>query len=191
MLVYDLGGGTFDVSLLVVDDGVGRMVSRLTRLTSLFQVFEVLATAGDNHLGGDDFDNRVIEYFMDLHLKNTGIDASKDARALGRLRSEVETAKRVLTSQISTRLDIEAFTGGEDFSEVLTRAKFEELNADLFLKTLESVKKVLLDAGVSKEQVNEVRACHMSHDGQSSKPRRPPRLFSSGVLHEFRRFNNS
>jgi heat shock protein 5 len=162
VLVYDLGGGTFDVSLLSIDDNVRGMVSRLARLTSSFQVFEVLATAGDNHLGGEDFDNRVIEYFIELHLKNTGIDTSKDMRALGKLRREVENAKRVLSSQKSARLEIEAFAGGEDFSEVLTRAKFEELNADLFQKTLKSVENALLDAGLNKEQVNEVRTlCHM------------------------------
>jgi len=141
IIVYDLGGGTFDVSLLSIDDGV----------------FEVLATAGDTHLGGEDFDNRVIEYFVKQYKKKTGTDVSTNLRALGKLKREVEKAKRTLSSQQSTRLEIESFEDGNDFSETLTRAKFEELNLDLFRKTMKPVEQVLKDAGVKKDEVDEVR----------------------------------
>ncbi|KAH9064466.1 heat shock protein 70 [Lactarius vividus] len=140
IIVYDLGGGTFDVSLLSIDDGV----------------FEVLATAGDTHLGGEDFDNRVIEYFVKQYKKKTGTDVSTNLRALGKLKREVEKAKRTLSSQQSTRLEIESFEDGNDFSETLTRAKFEELNLDLFRKTMKPVEQVLKDSGVKKEEIDEV-----------------------------------
>ena len=140
IIVYDLGGGTFDVSLLSIDDGV----------------FEVLATAGDTHLGGEDFDNRVMEYFIKQYKKKTGTDVSKNLRALGKLKREVEKAKRTLSSQQSTRLEIESFENGNDFSETLTRAKFEELNIDLFRKTMKPVEQVLKDANLKKEDINEI-----------------------------------
>ncbi|KAH7882172.1 heat shock protein 70 family [Phlebopus sp. FC_14] len=140
IIVYDLGGGTFDVSLLSIDDGV----------------FEVLATAGDTHLGGEDFDNRVIEYFVKLYKKKTGTDVTNNLRAMGKLKREVEKAKRTLSSQQSTRLEIESFEDGNDFSETLTRAKFEELNMDLFRKTMKPVEQVLKDANVKKEDIDEV-----------------------------------
>ena len=140
IIVYDLGGGTFDVSLLSIDDGV----------------FEVLATAGDTHLGGEDFDNRVIDYLVKVYKKKTGTDASKNLRAMGKLKREVEKAKRTLSSQQSTRIEIESFEDGNDFSETLTRAKFEELNMDLFRKTMKPVEQVLKDAGLKKEDINEV-----------------------------------
>src|SRR5258706_5045849 len=142
IIVYDLGGGTFDVSLLSIDDGV----------------VEVLATAGDTHLGGEDFDNRIIEHFVKLYKKKTGTDASSNLRAMGKLKREVERAKRTLSSQQSTRLEIESFEGGNDFSETLTRAKFEELNMDLFRKTMKPVEQVLKDAGVKKEDIHDVRS---------------------------------
>ncbi|KAG7087523.1 hypothetical protein E1B28_013482 [Marasmius oreades] len=140
IIVYDLGGGTFDVSLLSIDDGV----------------FEVLATAGDTHLGGEDFDNRVIDYFIKSYKKKTGTDVSKNLRALGKLKREVEKAKRTLSTQQSTRIEIESFEDGNDFSETLTRAKFEELNMDLFRKTMKPVEQVLKDANVKKEDVDEI-----------------------------------
>lgn len=140
IIVYDLGGGTFDVSLLSIDDGV----------------FEVLATAGDTHLGGEDFDNRVIEYLTKQYKKKTGTDVTKNLRALGKLKREVEKAKRTLSSQQSVRIEIESFEDGNDFSETLTRAKFEELNVDLFRKTLKPVEQVLRDAGVEKSKIDEV-----------------------------------
>ena len=140
VLVYDLGGGTFDVSLLSIEDGV----------------FEVLATAGDTHLGGEDFDNRVIDYLVKLYKRKTDIDVAQNPRAMGKLKREVEKAKRTLSNQQSTRIDIEAFEGGNDFSETLTRAKFEELNMDLFRRTMKPVEQVLKDAKLRKEDIDEV-----------------------------------
>ncbi|KAF8596605.1 heat shock protein 70 [Ceratobasidium sp. AG-I] len=140
IIVYDLGGGTFDVSLLSIDDGV----------------FEVLATAGDTHLGGEDFDNRVIEHFAREYKKKTGTDVSKNQRAMSKLKKEVEKAKRTLSSQMSTKLEIESFENGNDFSDTLTRAKFEELNIDLFRKTMKPVEQVLKDSGVKKEDVSDI-----------------------------------
>ncbi|KAG8773824.1 ATPase with role in protein import into the ER [Serendipita sp. 397] len=140
IIVYDLGGGTFDVSLLSIEDGV----------------FEVLATAGDTHLGGEDFDNRIIDHFVKVYKKKTGTDVSSNKRAMGKLKREVEKAKRTLSSQQSTRLEIESFENGNDFSETLTRAKFEELNMDLFRKTMKPVEQVLKDAGVKKEDISDI-----------------------------------
>ncbi|EKM52637.1 uncharacterized protein PHACADRAFT_261202 [Phanerochaete carnosa HHB-10118-sp] len=140
IIVYDLGGGTFDVSLLSIDDGV----------------FEVLATAGDTHLGGEDFDNRVMDYFIKQYKKKTGTDVSQNLKALGKLKREVEKAKRTLSSQQSTRLEIESFEDGNDLSETLTRAKFEELNMDLFRKTMKPVEQVLKDANLKKEDIDEI-----------------------------------
>ncbi|PYH85006.1 putative ER Hsp70 chaperone BiP [Aspergillus uvarum CBS 121591] len=140
VIVYDLGGGTFDVSLLSIDDGV----------------FEVLATAGDTHLGGEDFDHRVMDYFVKQYNKKNDVDVRKDLKAMGKLKREVEKAKRTLSSQMSTRIEIEAFHNGEDFSETLTRAKFEELNIDLFKKTLKPVEQVLKDAKVKKSEVDDI-----------------------------------
>ncbi|KAJ6256212.1 Endoplasmic reticulum chaperone [Drechslerella dactyloides] len=140
IIVYDLGGGTFDVSLLSIDQGV----------------FEVLATAGDTHLGGEDFDYRVIQYFAKQYNKKNGVDINKDLKTMGKLKREVEKAKRTLSSQMSTRIEIEAFHDGNDFSETLTRAKFEELNVDLFKKTLKPVEQVLKDAKVKKSEVDDI-----------------------------------
>ena len=146
IIVYNLGGGSFDVSLLSIDDGI----------------FEVLATAGDTHLGGEDFDNRVIDYLIKSY-KKTGTDVSKNLRALGKLKREVEKAKRTLSSQQSTRIEIESFEDGNDFSETITRAKFEELNMDLFRETMKHVEQVLKDANVKKEDINEVCSMITSH----------------------------
>lgn len=140
ILVFDLGGGTFDVTLLTIDNGV----------------FEVLATNGDTHLGGEDFDQRVMDYFIKLYKKKTGKDIRKDNRAVQKLRREVEKAKRALSSQHTARIEIEGFFEGEDFSEQLTRAKFEELNMDLFRSTTKPVQRVLEDADMKKEQVAEI-----------------------------------
>lgn len=140
VLVYDLGGGTFDVSLLSIDDGV----------------FEVLATAGDTHLGGEDFDSRVMDHFIKLWKKKHGEDITKDLKTMGKLKREVEKAKRALSSQMSVRIEIESFHNGKDFSETLTRAKFEELNNDLFRKTLKPVEQVLKDADLTKDQVDDI-----------------------------------
>jgi len=140
VLVFDLGGGTFDVTLLVIDSGV----------------FEVLATNGDTHLGGEDFDQRVMKYFIEQMQKKNKVDISKDKRALQKLRKEVERVKRALSSQQQARLEVEELAEGFDLSETLTRAKFEELNSDLFKKTLGPVGRVLEDSGLDKEDVDEI-----------------------------------
>ncbi|KAF9193515.1 ATPase with role in protein import into the ER [Haplosporangium sp. Z 767] len=140
ILVYDLGGGTFDVSLLSIDDGV----------------FEVLATSGDTHLGGEDFDQRVIEHFVKLYKKKNGKDITSDLKTMGKLKREVEKAKRTLSSQMSVRIEIDSFHNGNDFSETLTRAKFEELNMDLFKKTIKPVEQVLKDAALSKGDIHDI-----------------------------------
>lgn len=142
ILVYDLGGGTFDVSLLSVDSGV----------------FEVLATNGDTHLGGQDFDRRVMDYFIKVFKTKTGKDiaAKENRRALSRLRREVENAKRELSSTNLVNIELESLVDGVDFSEMLTRAKFEELNQDLFKKTMKPVEQVLADAKLKKSQIDEL-----------------------------------
>jgi endoplasmic reticulum chaperone BiP len=140
ILVFDLGGGTFDVSLLTIDNGV----------------FEVMATSGDTHLGGEDFDRRTMDFMLKQFQKKSGVDASKDKRALQKLRREVERAKRQLSTTHQQRIEIEAFNGGKDFSETLTRAKFEELNVDLFKSTIDPVKKVLQDSGLDKTQIDQI-----------------------------------
>merc|ERR1719263_2402904 len=140
ILVFDLGGGTFDVTLLTIDNGV----------------FEVLATNGDTHLGGEDFDQRVMQYFIKMIKKKDGVDISTDKRAVQKLRREVERVKRALSNQHQARLEIESLFDGADFSETLTRARFEELNMDLFKKTLGPVKKVMEDSSFKKTQIDEV-----------------------------------
>jgi len=140
ILVYDLGGGTFDVSLLTIDNGV----------------FEVVATNGDTHLGGEDFDQRVMQHFMKIFNKKHNKDMGKDKRALQKLRREVEKTKRALSSTHQARIEIEALFDGVDFSETLTRARFEEINNDLFKNTLGPVKQVLEDSGLKKNQIDEV-----------------------------------
>ncbi|KAG0320470.1 ATPase with role in protein import into the ER [Podila horticola] len=140
ILVYDLGGGTFDVSLLSIDDGV----------------FEVLSTSGDTHLGGEDFDQRVIDHFVKTYKKKNGKDITTDLKTMGKLKREVEKAKRTLSSQMSVRIEIDSFHNGNDFSETLTRAKFEELNMDLFRKTIKPVEQVLKDAGLEKNDIQDI-----------------------------------
>merc|ERR1712141_784396 len=140
VLVFDLGGGTFDVSLLTIDNGV----------------FEVVATNGDTHLGGEDFDQRVMDHFIKLYKKKKGKDLRKDNRAVQKLRREVEKAKRGLSAAHQVRVEVESLFEGEDFSETLTRAKFEELNMDLFRSTMKPVGKVLEDADMTKKEVDEI-----------------------------------
>merc|ERR1712034_195001 len=140
VLVFDLGGGTFDVSLLTIDNGV----------------FEVVSTNGDTHLGGEDFDQRVMEHFIKLYKKKKGKDLRKDVRAVQKLRREVEKAKRALSAAHQVRVEVESLFEGEDFSETLTRAKFEELNMDLFKGTLKPVQKVLEDADLTKKEIDEI-----------------------------------
>jgi len=138
--VFDLGGGTFDVTLLTIDNGV----------------FEVLATNGDTHLGGEDFDQRVMQYFIKMLKKKENVDINTDKRAMQKLRREVERVKRSLSSQHQARLEIESLMDGVDVSETLTRARFEELNMDLFKKTLVPVGKVLEDGDLKKAEVDEL-----------------------------------
>jgi len=140
ILVFDLGGGTFDVTLLTIDNGV----------------FEVLATNGDTHLGGEDFDQRVMAYFIKMMKKKGDGDITSDKRAMQKLRREVERVKRALSSQPQARVEIEALYDGNDFSETLTRARFEELNMDLFKKTLVPVQQVLDDGDLQKNEVDEI-----------------------------------
>ncbi|KAK9808266.1 hypothetical protein WJX73_005089 [Symbiochloris irregularis] len=140
ILVFDLGGGTFDVSVLTIDNGV----------------FEVISTSGDTHLGGEDFDHRVMDYFVKLIKKKFKVDVSGDMRALQKLRREAERAKRALSSSPQVRVEIESLAPGVDLSEPLTRARFEELNADLFKKTLGPVRKALEDASMKKDDIDEI-----------------------------------
>merc|ERR1712232_760222 len=140
MGVFDLGGGTFDVTLLSIDHGV----------------FEVLATSGNTHLGGEDFDHRLMDYFIAQFKRKSGIDISGEKRAVQRLRKQCELAKRTLSTQQSASIDCEALANGEDFSTTISRAKFEELNVDLFKKTMVPVTQVLKDAGMSKSEVDQV-----------------------------------
>merc|ERR1711975_169263 len=139
-IAYGLGGGTFDVSLLTIDNGV----------------FEVVATNGDTHLGGEDFDQRVMQHFTKVFNKKHSKDMSKDKRSLQKLRREVEKAKRALSSTHQARVEIEALFDGSDLSETLTRARFEEINNDLFKNTLGPVKQVLEDSGLKKNQIDEI-----------------------------------
>merc|ERR1740115_260101 len=140
ILVFDLGGGTFDVTVLTIDNGV----------------FEVVATNGDTHLGGEDFDQRVMEYMMKIFKRKHKKDMSKDKRSIQKLRREVERAKRALSSTAAARIEIEALFDGTDFSETLTRARFEELCIDLFKKTLTPVQKVIDDSDLKKGEIDEV-----------------------------------
>ncbi|CAN1778666.1 Heat shock 70 kDa protein BIP1 [Linum perenne] len=139
--VYDLGGGTFDVSILEIEGNV----------------FQILATGGDTHLGGGDFDQRVTKYFMKLIKRKYRKDVSGDSKAIGKLRKECERAKRALSGQLrEVSVNIDYFVNGMDFSEVLTRAKFEELNSNLFEKTLEVVKSTIEDSGIRKSDIDDI-----------------------------------
>jgi heat shock protein 1/8 len=141
VLIFDLGGGTFDVSLLAIEDGI----------------FEVKATAGDTHLGGEDFDNRMVNYLVqEFKRKHRGKDPSANARALRRLRTAAERAKRTLSSAHSASIEIDAFFEGVDFFTSITRARFEELNMDLFRKCMDPVEKVLRDSKIPKNRVHEI-----------------------------------
>ncbi|CAI0454266.1 unnamed protein product [Linum tenue] len=140
ILVYDLGGGTFDVSVLEIDNGI----------------FQVLATGGDTHLGGGDFDQRVMEHFVQLIKRRYKKDVSEDPKATGKLRRECERAKRVLSTQIETRVEIDSLLHGMDFSEPFTRAKFEVLNLDLFERTMKVVRSTLKDAKLKKDKIDQI-----------------------------------
>ncbi|KAI8564637.1 hypothetical protein RHMOL_Rhmol03G0196300 [Rhododendron molle] len=140
LLIFDLGGGTFDVSLLTMDEGK----------------FEVKATGGDTHLGGEDFDNRMVNHFVREFKRKHKKDISGNPRALRRLRTICERAKRILSSTAQTTIEIDALYEGIDFSSRLTRARFEELNIDLFRKCMEPVEECLKDAKIDKSNVDEV-----------------------------------
>lgn len=140
IIVFDLGGGTFDVSLLTIDSGV----------------FEVVSTAGDTHLGGEDFDQRLADHFVKVFMKKHSVDIKRDVRALQKLKSEVEKAKRDLSSVVQVKIEIEALIEGIDFEETITRARFEELCSDLFKNTLQPVQQVLDDSGMKKAEIDEV-----------------------------------
>ena len=140
VLIFDLGGGTFDVSVLSIYEGV----------------FEVKATAGDTHLGGEDFDQRLMKHFIDIFKKKHDKDLSTNHRAVRRLRTACEQAKRSLSSSTKVDVNIDSLFEGIDLNESITRARFEDLCSDYFKNTLIPVEKVLTDAGVSKSQVDEI-----------------------------------
>jgi L1 cell adhesion molecule like protein len=140
VLIFDLGGGTFDVSLLTIEDGI----------------FEVKATAGDTHLGGEDFDNRLVTHFIQEFKRKFKKDISGNPRAVRRLRTACERAKRTLSSSAQTSIEIDSLFEGIDYYTSLTRARFEELNQDLFRSTMEPVEKVLRDSKIDKGSVHEV-----------------------------------
>ncbi|KAL0286163.1 UNVERIFIED_CONTAM: Heat shock protein [Sesamum calycinum] len=140
VLVFDLGGGTFDVSLLTIEEGI----------------FEVKATAGDTHLGGEDFDNRLVNHFVSEFRRKHKKDISGNARALRRLRTACERAKRTLSSTTQTTIEVDSLFEGIDFYATITRARFEELCMDLFLKCMDPVEKCLRDSKIDKSQVHEV-----------------------------------
>ncbi|GBP04906.1 Heat shock protein 68 [Eumeta japonica] len=141
VLIFDLGGGTFDVSILTIDEG---------------SLFEVKATAGDTHLGGEDFDNRLVNHLADEFKRKYKKDICNNARALRRLRTAAERAKRTLSSSTEAAIEIDALHEGIDFYTRVSRARFEELNADLFRGTLEPVEKALKDAKMDKSQIHDV-----------------------------------
>lgn len=140
VLIFDCGGGTHDITLLSLCDGI----------------FEVKATAGDSHLGGEDFDNRIVNYCINDFTKKHGVDPSSSAKSIRRLRTQCEKAKRTLSGTNQTTIEIESFFNGIDYSTVITRSKFEELCEDLFKKTIDPIRQVLQDAKVDKTSVAEI-----------------------------------
>lgn len=140
VLIFDLGGGTFDVSILTIEDGI----------------FEVKSTAGDTHLGGEDFDNRMVNHFVQEFKRKYKKDLQSNKRALRRLRTACERAKRTLSSSTQASIEIDSLFEGVDFYTSITRARFEELNADLFRSTMEPVEKSLRDAKMDKAQIHDI-----------------------------------
>ena len=140
VLIFDCGGGTHDVSILTIEDGI----------------FEVKATAGDTHLGGEDFDNRMVEYFVGEIKKKYKKDISDNQRALRRLRTSCERAKRTLSSATQAQIELDSLFDGMDFNTNITRARFEDMNMDYFRKAMEPVEKVLRDSKISKSNVDEI-----------------------------------
>ena len=141
ILIFDLGGGTFDVSILTIDEG---------------SIFEVRSTAGDTHLGGEDFDNRMVSHFIQEFKRKNGKDMSKNSRSLRRLRTACERAKRTLSSSSEASIEIDSLFEGIDFYSKISRARFEELCSDLFRATMEPVEKALRDAKLDKSKIHEV-----------------------------------
>ena len=140
VLIFDLGGGTFDVSLLSIDDGI----------------FEVKATAGDTHLGGEDFDNILMKYFIDEFKRKHKVDLSDNKRSLRRLKTACERAKRTLSSSSTASVELESLYEGIDFFTSISKARFESLCMNLFQKCINPVTRVLQDAGISKSNVHEI-----------------------------------
>jgi len=140
ILIYDLGGGTFDVTLMTIEDGV----------------FEVKATAGDTHLGGEDLDHRLMEHFMNEFKKKHGRDISGNKKSLRRLQTACETAKKTLSASTVAAIEIDSLFEGIDFNTTITRARFEDLCNDLFRKTFEPVEKVMRDSKLSKSMIHEI-----------------------------------
>ena len=140
VLIFDLGGGTFDVSLLSIDDGI----------------FEVKATAGDTHLGGEDFDSRLVDHFIKEFNRKNKVDITGNNRALRRLRTACEKAKRTLSSSTNASIEIDSLQDGIDFYTSLTRAKFESLCDDLFKNCLKPVEKVILDSKMDKSKIHQI-----------------------------------
>ena len=140
VLVFDLGGGTFDVSLLTIDDGI----------------FEVKATSGDTHLGGEDFDSRLVKHFCSEFKRKHKHDITNNPRALRRLRTACEKAKRSLSASANTNIEIDSLYEGIDFYSSITRARFEDLCSDLFRGCLTPVEKVLTDAKLSKSDIDDI-----------------------------------
>ena len=140
VLIFDLGGGTFDVSVLTIEDGI----------------FEVKSTSGDTHLGGEDFDNRMVNHFVQEFKRKHKKDISDNKRAVRRLRTACERAKRTLSSSTQASIEIDSLYEGVDFYTSITRARFEELNADLFRGTLEPVEKSLRDAKLDKGAIHDI-----------------------------------
>ncbi len=140
VLIFDCGGGTFDVSVLSIDDGI----------------FEVKATAGDTHLGGEDFDNRMVDFFSQEFKRKNRKDISKNERALRRLRTACERAKRTLSTSTQAYIEIDALHEGIDFQSTITRARFEEMNMDIFRRCMSPVEKVLKDSKISKNNIDEI-----------------------------------
>ena len=140
VLIFDLGGGTFDVSILTIEEGI----------------FEVKSTAGDTHLGGEDFDNRMVDHFVNEFKRKHKKDITGNKRALRRLRSACERAKRTLSASAQANLEIDSLFEGIDFYTTITRARFEELCSDLFKGTLEPVEKAMRDAKMDKSSIHDI-----------------------------------
>jgi len=140
ILIFDLGGGTFDVSILSIDEGI----------------FEVKATAGDTHLGGEDFDNRMVDYCLQELKRKYKKELTDNQRAMRRLRTSCERAKRTLSSSTVASIEIDSLIDGMDYNTTISRAKFEDMNMDYFRKCMEPVEKVIRDSKLSKSQIQQI-----------------------------------